>query len=96
VSENLPIRSSWLARVRRTAPWSVGAAVIGLVVVYYVPYVVPAYQLALLASAAAAAVAILGLNILFGYTGQTSHPEFCQAATVCVVIWWCCQAVFSS
>ncbi len=27
---------------------------------------------------------------------QTSHPEFCQAATVCVVIWWCCQAVFSS
>ncbi len=78
MSENLPIRSSWLARVRRTAPWSVGAAVIGLVVVYYVPYVVPAYQLALLASAAAAAVAILGLNILFGYTGQISvgHAAF--------------------
>jgi branched-chain amino acid transport system permease protein len=73
-----PRRWPTAASVQQRAPWSLAVAVVGLALVYYLPYVVPSFQLILLTSAAAAAIAIMGLNLLFGYTGQISvgHAAF--------------------
>lgn len=78
MSEPLSHNSGRLGTIRRYVPWSIAIAIIGFVIVYYLPYVLPSYQLVLLTSAASAGVAILGLNILFGYTGQISlgHAAF--------------------
>ena len=67
-----------VAAARRRVPWSLTAAVLGLVIVYYLPYAVSSFQLVLLTSAAGAAIAIMGLNLLVGYTGQISvgHAAF--------------------
>lgn len=45
---------------------------IGLVVVYFIPFVVGGSMLALLLNAVVASIAVLGLNLLFGYCGQIS------------------------
>lgn len=78
MSDTTDARRIRLRRLATLTPWSLVAAAVGLVVVYYLPYVLPSYQMVLLTSAAAAGVAILGLNILFGYTGQISvgHAAF--------------------
>jgi branched-chain amino acid transport system permease protein len=71
-------RRPTVLRLRQHVPWSLAVAIVGLLVVYYVPYVVSSFQLILLTSAASAAIAIMGLNLLFGYTGQISvgHAAF--------------------
>ncbi len=52
--------------------------VAGLAAVYLAPFVVDTYALVLLTSFTTAAIAIAGLNILFGYAGQISigHAAF--------------------
>ncbi|GAA1511715.1 branched-chain amino acid ABC transporter permease [Nocardioides humi] len=64
--------------LRRVPVGTVLAVVAGLAAVYFVPYVVSGSMLALMLSAVIAAIAILGLNLLFGYCGQISigHAAF--------------------
>jgi branched-chain amino acid transport system permease protein len=64
--------------MRQRVPWPLAVAIAGGAVVYYLPFVVSSFQLILLTSAAGAAIAIMGLNLLFGYTGQISvgHAAF--------------------
>lgn len=66
------------AHAARHLPWTLVATVLGLLGVYLVPFVVADYQLVLMTGAAGAAIAILGLNLLFGFTGQISvgHAAF--------------------
>jgi branched-chain amino acid transport system permease protein len=63
-----------MARVPSSLIW----AVLGLVVVYYVPFAIGGSMLTLLLNSIIAAVAVLGLNVLFGYCGQISigHAAF--------------------
>ena len=70
--------SAVLSGAGRRPPWTLVKAVLGLLVIYFVPFVIADYQLVLMTSAAGAAIAILGLNLLFGYTGQISvgHAAF--------------------
>ena len=69
----MPVRRTNRSILRGLVPLAIAAAA-----VYFAPYAFGLFTLSLLTNAVIASIAILGLNVLFGYTGQISigHAAF--------------------